>query len=144
MAKFTKLNIGEAVASSGGRVWKKLSAESEVVEDELAGTWVFNDVLNFDEAYSVTLDFTTDGRDCTKLWSFGDVGDQPFPNTLRYGIVNTENTVPTFCYMYGEWIDTAYKTIEISTLYADIIVNDGNADALAFLTWLKANATKIA
>ena len=26
MAKFTKLNIGEAVASSGGRVWKKLSS----------------------------------------------------------------------------------------------------------------------
>lgn len=28
MAKFTKLNIGDTVASSGGRVWKKLSAES--------------------------------------------------------------------------------------------------------------------
>lgn len=28
MAKFTKLNIGDIVASSGGRVWKKLSAES--------------------------------------------------------------------------------------------------------------------
>ena len=26
--KFTKLNIGDAVASSGGRVWKKLSVES--------------------------------------------------------------------------------------------------------------------
>ena len=26
MAKFTKLNIGAAVASSGGRVWKKLSS----------------------------------------------------------------------------------------------------------------------
>ena len=26
MAKFTKLNIGEAVASGGGRVWKKLSS----------------------------------------------------------------------------------------------------------------------
>lgn len=28
MTKFTKLNIGDSVASSGGRVWKKLSAES--------------------------------------------------------------------------------------------------------------------
>lgn len=28
MAKFTKLNIGDSVASSGGRVWKKLSTES--------------------------------------------------------------------------------------------------------------------
>lgn len=28
MAKFTKVNIGEAVASSGGKVWKKLSVGS--------------------------------------------------------------------------------------------------------------------
>lgn len=28
MAKFTKLNIGEAVAASGGRAWKRLSTES--------------------------------------------------------------------------------------------------------------------
>lgn len=27
MAKFTKLNIGDTVASSSGRVWKKLSVE---------------------------------------------------------------------------------------------------------------------
>ena len=32
MAKFTKLNIGDAVASSGGRVWKKLSAKVALPE----------------------------------------------------------------------------------------------------------------
>lgn len=46
MAKFTKLNIGESVASSGGRVWKKLSAESAVVEETIAekliGEWYLN------------------------------------------------------------------------------------------------------
>lgn len=48
MAKFTKLNIGDSVASSGGRVWKKLSAES--AEDvTLEGTWVFNSLLDYDD-----------------------------------------------------------------------------------------------
>lgn len=28
MAKFTKLNIGDTVASGSGRAWKKLSVES--------------------------------------------------------------------------------------------------------------------
>jgi hypothetical protein len=32
MAKFTKLNIGDSVASSGGRAWKKLSAESGLTD----------------------------------------------------------------------------------------------------------------
>lgn len=41
--KFTRLYIGDTVASSGGRVWKKLSAEAQ---DELAGTWVFNNSLS--------------------------------------------------------------------------------------------------
>lgn len=49
MAKFTKLNIGDSVASSGGRVWKKLSAESTEVQDELSGTWVFNQRLDYDD-----------------------------------------------------------------------------------------------
>lgn len=40
MAKFTKLNIGDIVASSGGRVWKKLSVESEesLITFTIAGT----------------------------------------------------------------------------------------------------------
>lgn len=42
MVKCTKLTIGEAVASSGGRVWKKLSAEQEVT---LEGTWILNTEL---------------------------------------------------------------------------------------------------
>lgn len=55
MAKFTKLNIGDAVASSGGRVWKKLSAESAVVDDELVGTWTFNSPPTPVSAYDVKL-----------------------------------------------------------------------------------------
>ena len=41
MAKFTKLNIGAAVASSGGRAWKKLSVES-ATDDSIVGTWTYN------------------------------------------------------------------------------------------------------
>lgn len=42
MAKFTKLNIGDAVASSGGRVWKKLLTQLANVKDDLAGIWRIN------------------------------------------------------------------------------------------------------
>ena len=50
MAKFTKLNIGDAVASSGGRVWKKLSAESaEEVKDPI-GTWLVKEAIPTDLA----------------------------------------------------------------------------------------------
>lgn len=62
MAKFTKLNIGDSVASSGGRVWKKLSAESVNVAD-LIGTWTLStksysnldcSMLVLDEIYTIT------------------------------------------------------------------------------------------
>lgn len=46
MAKFTKLNIGDSVASSGGRVWKKLSAESGVDVSAIVGTWKWNDTVD--------------------------------------------------------------------------------------------------
>ena len=42
MAKFTKLNIGDSVASSGGRAWKKLSAEPPIDYNTLVGTWIMN------------------------------------------------------------------------------------------------------
>ena len=45
MAKFTKLNIGDIVASSGGRVWTRLSTGSAEPQDELAGTWFIKEVL---------------------------------------------------------------------------------------------------
>lgn len=55
MAKFTKLNIGDAVASSGGRVWKKLSTESG---GDISG------YITFSSPSSFTL--ATDGA--TKNW----------------------------------------------------------------------------
>lgn len=36
MAKFTKLNISDSVASSGGRVWKKLSIPPQLSAPTLA------------------------------------------------------------------------------------------------------------
>lgn len=41
MAKLTKLNIGDSVASGGGRAWKKLSAKPPEPEiTSIEGTWV--------------------------------------------------------------------------------------------------------
>lgn len=42
MAKFTKLNIGDSVASGGGRAWKKLLTQLANVKDDLAGIWRIN------------------------------------------------------------------------------------------------------
>lgn len=42
MAKLTKLNIGDSVASGGGRVWKKLSDKAP---EDFVGTWVLNETL---------------------------------------------------------------------------------------------------
>ena len=69
MAKFTKLNIGDSVASSGGRAWKKLSAESAEVQDELAGTWVLNETLNY---YTPPINFNVSGNFNT-VNSSGDI-----------------------------------------------------------------------
>lgn len=69
MAKFTKLNIGDSVASGGGRVWKKLSAESAEVQDELQGTWVLNETLNY---YTPPINFNVSGNFNT-VNSSGDI-----------------------------------------------------------------------
>lgn len=59
MAKFTKLNIGDSVASGGGRVWRKLSAES--AQEELLGTWVLNSSIDSSTNPTSNYDFDVNG-----------------------------------------------------------------------------------
>lgn len=59
MAKFTKLSIGDIVASSGGRVWRKLNAERKKVHYELEGTWILNtELVDVDYPYPDAYGFT--------------------------------------------------------------------------------------
>lgn len=131
MAKFTKLNIGDSVASGGGRVFKKLSVESEVVDDELVGTWVFNDTVNgiglpaVQTIYNVN--FTTNNAIYNQI-GFME-GNRLKIEDLAYNSTSVYNST-------DGWIGEAYKTITITSKLSE--VSDGD-DLLA---WLKANATK--
>jgi hypothetical protein len=134
MAKFTKLNIGDTVASGGGRVLKKLSAESAVVEDELAGTWLFNDTLAWEDFGSHNVNFTSNSKTFTSI-SYGTDPDYMDSAALVYA--NDSETVYAYNFEYtNEWSNEAYKTITITSTLAEVT----NGDEL--LTWLKANATK--
>lgn len=167
MAKFTKLNIGDSVASGSGRVFKKLSAESEEVQDELSGTWVFNDIVNsplssdipFSSA-SIPVGATT--RSTVYLYGFsvnfecaGVAYDEIVFN--NYGKVDNWNYLFSY-YLNDVKMVNAYtffsasyseKTQDINTWVVDTrktinitstLADVTNGDAL--LTWLKANATK--
>ncbi len=131
MAKFTKLNIGDAVASSGGKAFKRLSAESEAVADELAGTWVFNDTVEgwglASTTWNAVIEFTCNGDKYDKI--VVSEGSRLKINSMQYGSTSVYSTS-------GGWVDSTYKTITVTTLAAD--------DSSNCLEWLKANATKTA
>lgn len=61
MAKFTKLNIGDAVASSGGRVWKKLSSMLQLSAPTLS---LDGDTLTItdDSKLATSFDILADGE----------------------------------------------------------------------------------
>lgn len=131
MAKFTKLNIGDSVASSGGRVWKKLSAESAVVEDELAGTWVFGDyptVLSGDAVWYVN--FTSNNENHDEI----TIQERPVGMWMWYN--STEVLTGGSMVDLPSWTSQAYKTITITSKLSEV------TNGSVLLTWLKANATK--
>ena len=138
MAKFTKLNIGDAVASSGGRVWKKLSAESGEVQDELAGTWVLPDYWYYPiVGYSFDVSFTSNGNnyntlDCTQSAYDSDDNLRPivyYNSTAVYRNINGN-------YSDFVWTNQNYRTINITSKLSE--VTDGDV----LLAYLKDWATK--
>lgn len=136
MAKFTKLNIDDSVASSGGRVWKKLSAESAEVQDELQGTWVFNVFVSTNAEREFLFNFTSNGVDYYGLKTYIDL-------SKSYMAYKKSNGVYSDVYNFNEdmggpetWTNDAYKTISITSKLSE--VSDGDD----LLSWLKANATK--
>lgn len=66
MAKFTKLNIGDAVASSGGRVWKKLSSMLQLTAPTLS---LDGDMLTItdDSKLATSFDILVDGEVKTEV-----------------------------------------------------------------------------
>lgn len=160
MAKFTKLNIGDSVASSGGRVWKKLSAESAEVQDELAGTWVFNE--------QITMPYTISGTSAKKLGyysfsnSFGlgatgyvsngawscivfqraSTSKINFSLSDLYSVSSIYYNIKSNKWYYYDGSSPAYITIPKGTVVSNVDLVSGY-ELPDFKTWLKANATKV-
>ena len=132
MAKiFTKLFFGDVVKTVGSRVFRKLTTEQLVVEDELQGTWVFNDTLTLSTAVDYSVNFTSNGVSYTLLTVWHADSVMPRPRDLYY-----TNSDVEFQVYYNVWHNQAYKTINITSKLAEV---ENGTDLLA---WLKENATK--
>lgn len=149
MAKFTKLNIGDSVASGGGRAWKKLSAESAEPEDtSIVGTWVFNSVVSNPAVSSVVPVIYSDTSSSEYLWKFNNSNSYRlrcnaiFENSGVYcGVVFRANGTET--HRYSSWGTSSYASYAGKTLEIYEAINNVTVDDL-FISWLKANATKTA
>ena len=102
-------------------------------QDELAGTWVFNDYVNIDTNFSYTLSFISNNIEFSRI--VGQNLEDPFIKmiTLSYA----QNAGPLTNAFYNEsWGNIAYKTITITSKLSEV------SNASELLAWLQANATK--
>lgn len=102
-----------------------------VAEDELAGTWVFNEQLNTTTLATTYVNFTSNGKTCSSIQR--NYSDRPFvKNDMFYNFDGVNKNV----YDLGVWANNGYKTITITSKLSEVT----NGDTL--LAWLQANATK--
>lgn len=102
-----------------------------VTQDELAGTWVFNEQLNTTELATTYVNFTSNGKTCSSIQR--NYSARPFAiNDMFYNFDGADQNV----YDLNIWVDNGYKTITITSKLSEVT----NGDTL--LTWLQANATK--
>lgn len=148
--KFSLLYLGETVKKIGSKVFKKLTTEEPT--ESIVGTWVFNDTVT-----EIPTQDKSDGvhPNCAKLFcvNFTHEGSYIGENTSCIGIsqVSVDTSLgfqkssamfsSAYSYTDNTWTLDKYKTITItsnnSTNYS------GEDTTESFLTWLKANATKL-
>lgn len=118
-----------------GGVAYEIEQESASVEDELAGTWVFNDDPNTAYSRNYSLNFTSNNNQYnyikTNSASGLIYGDDSSGLPMEMIVYNSD----PFSFDYG-WKNESYKTITITSKLSEVT----NGDTL--LAWLKANATK--
>jgi hypothetical protein len=103
-----------------------------VAEDELTGTWVFNDGPNIGLANNVSynLNFNSNNTQYSTLAYHTNNDDI---SVLKY---DTDEVAYGMFGVVDSWQRDAWKTITITSKLSEVT----NGEAL--LTWLKANATK--
>ena len=127
----TKLYIGAT------EVTKAYMGETLVYEtseqDELAGTWVFNDSVNIDTNFSYTLSFMSNNIEFSRI--VGENLEDPFFKMISLSYAQNAGPL-TKAFNNESWVNIAYKTITITSKLSE--VTNGNA----LLAFLQANATK--
>lgn len=117
-----------------------LSIADEYVEpevtDELAGTWVLNDVLDIEDFSENTYDvsFVSNSIEYGKLW-IGFYFDAEL-DYLLYSSANASWGDGVEVYRDTSWLNNSYKTITITSKLSEV------TNGSTLLAWLKANATK--
>ena len=100
-------------------------------EDELAGTWVFNEQLNTTTLATTYVNFTSNGKTCSSIQR--NYSGRPFAiNDMFYNFDGVDQNV----YDLGVWVDNGYKAITITSKLSEV------SNGETFLAWLRANATK--
>ena len=104
-------------------------------EDELAGTWVFNDTVDISTAFNYSLNFVAKYNDNDTNFVSISAATSGFAKGIAY-TAEDANIGTIIVYRASGWDYEAYKTIAITSKLSEV----SNGDTL--LAWLQANATK--
>ncbi len=148
MAKiFTKLNLADIVATSGGKSFRKLSTEEPIVNYEVSGTWVFKEGEPTRPIFSYTVNiagatincemvnFTVKGVDET-FNALGTYTGKTGSVSLAYytDIPKNNSRWTGYDYKTQSWYNDERRTIDFGTTKQTV--------SKEFYIWLTENATK--
>lgn len=133
---FVRLYSTAPTASADNKMWVKLSTTPPAPpQDDLAGTWVFNNTLDFTAhgnilLKNIPLAFISNGNEYTAM-TIG-AGTTMTNALVMYGMTRT--------YRGSSFLNTAFQTVEISTTYDELVSYYANAELV--LAFLQVNATR--
>lgn len=121
------------VQTPDGTLYRKKAVEG----GSLLGTWVFNDNADCTTAYTFNISFSCSAFPSTNFTGITVTTSDRFgPWNVFYNYSGgTETVYNGTSSTAGTWINTAYKTIQITDISA--LTNEAE-----FTSWLTANATK--
>jgi hypothetical protein len=124
MAKiFTKLNLADIVATSGGKSFRKLSTEEP--KESVIGTWVFNS------------DWSPSSLAVGTYYINASLTTQYGTQEITYIQRSSGSGGGTYLYTSGSSIKNYSGTESITIHSGDDVTNE------TLILWLKANATKV-
>lgn len=104
--------------------------------DALQGTWVFNESIGFlNSNSSAYINFNSNGTTFSRLDYVRRLSPK-IEYATDYGDRLTVFESP-------DWLDSAYREIQITPFSTDYVGTGDFSDVDAFLTWLQSNATKL-